>query len=65
MREARVRLAAFLDRREKLAFLQLDAVEGRLCMIGGDEVVLVVVAERDANVGLIRVEMLRAAEALA
>lgn len=46
-------------------FMHLDAESGRLCIIGGDEIVLVVVAEPDANVGLIRVEMLRAAEALA
>ncbi|MEX2178713.1 MAG: roadblock/LC7 domain-containing protein [Gemmatimonadaceae bacterium] len=46
-------------------FMQLEAESGRLCLIGGDELVLVVVAERDANVGMIRVEMLRSAEALA
>jgi predicted regulator of Ras-like GTPase activity (Roadblock/LC7/MglB family) len=46
-------------------FMHMDAESGRLCIIGGDEIVLVVVAEPDANVGLIRVEMLRAAEALA
>jgi predicted regulator of Ras-like GTPase activity (Roadblock/LC7/MglB family) len=46
-------------------FMHLEADAGRLCVLGGDEVVLVVVAERGANVGLIRVEMLRAAEALA
>jgi len=46
-------------------FMQLEAETGRLCAIGGEEIVLVVVADRSANVGLIRVEMLRAAEALA
>jgi predicted regulator of Ras-like GTPase activity (Roadblock/LC7/MglB family) len=46
-------------------FMQLEAEQGRLCLLGGDQVVLVVVALRDANVGLIRVEMLRAAESLA
>lgn len=46
-------------------FMQLEAENGRLCLLGGDEVVLVVVALPDANVGLIRVEMLRAAESLA
>lgn len=45
-------------------FLQLEAENGRLCMLGGDDVILVVVTQRDANVGLVRVEMLRAAEAL-
>lgn len=46
-------------------FMQLEAEQGRLCLLGGDQVVLVVVAQRDANVGLIRMEMLRAAESLA
>lgn len=46
-------------------FMQLEAESGRLCVIGGDDIVLVVVADRSANVGLIRVEMLRAAESLA
>lgn len=46
-------------------FMQLEAEQGRLCLIGGAEVVLVVVALRDANVGLIRMEMLKAAESLA
>ena len=46
-------------------FMQLEAEAGRLCVIGGDEIILVVVAEHAANVGLIRVEMLRAAESLA
>lgn len=46
-------------------FMQLEAETGRLCLLGGDELVIVVVAERDANVGLIRVEMLRAAGSLA
>lgn len=46
-------------------FMQLEAETGRLCVIGGDDIVLVVVADRTANVGLIRVEMLRAAGTLA
>jgi predicted regulator of Ras-like GTPase activity (Roadblock/LC7/MglB family) len=46
-------------------FMQLEAESGRLCMLGGDELVLVVVAARESNIGLIRVEMLRAAETLA
>jgi predicted regulator of Ras-like GTPase activity (Roadblock/LC7/MglB family) len=46
-------------------FLQLEAEQGRLCMLGGEEVILVVVTQREANVGLVRVEMLRAAESLA
>jgi len=68
-------LAASLYRKARLSataagfgatgFLQLEAERGRLCMIGGDEIVLVVVAEPDANVGLIRLEMLRCAGELA
>jgi predicted regulator of Ras-like GTPase activity (Roadblock/LC7/MglB family) len=46
-------------------FMQLDADSGRLCLLGGETLVLVVVAERDANVGLIRMEMRRAAQAFA
>jgi predicted regulator of Ras-like GTPase activity (Roadblock/LC7/MglB family) len=46
-------------------FMQLEAESGRLCIIGGDEVVLVAVADPEANVGLIRMEMLRAAETIA
>ena len=46
-------------------FMQLEADAGRLCILGGDTIVLVVVAESDANVGLIRMEMRRAAQALA
>ena len=46
-------------------FLQLEAEDGRLCMLGGEYVILVVVTQHDVNVGLVRVEMLRAAESLA
>lgn len=46
-------------------FMQLESEAGRLCMLGGDDVLLVIVADRDANVGLIRLAMLRAAEAIA
>jgi predicted regulator of Ras-like GTPase activity (Roadblock/LC7/MglB family) len=45
-------------------FMQLEAETGRVCVIGGTDVVLIVVAEPDANVGLIRVEMLRATKVL-
>lgn len=45
-------------------FMQLEADDGRLCILGGTELILAVVAERDVNVGLIRVEMRRAAEQL-
>ena len=46
-------------------FMHLEAEGGRLCLLGGDTLLLVVVAERDANIGLIRMEMRRAAEQLA
>ncbi|MEK7402036.1 MAG: roadblock/LC7 domain-containing protein [Gemmatimonadota bacterium] len=45
-------------------FMQLEADHGRLCILGGTELILVVVAERDGNVGLIRLDMRRAAEQL-
>jgi predicted regulator of Ras-like GTPase activity (Roadblock/LC7/MglB family) len=45
-------------------FMQLEADAGRLCILGGIELILVVVADPGANVGLIRVEMRRATEAL-
>jgi predicted regulator of Ras-like GTPase activity (Roadblock/LC7/MglB family) len=64
-------LAASLYRRARLAvgaaglgssgFLQLDAEEGRICAagIGDGDLVLVALAETRANIGLIRMEMLR------
>ena len=42
------------------AFLQLEAENGRVCAAGRDDLVIVTVAESRANVGLIRVEMLKA-----
>jgi predicted regulator of Ras-like GTPase activity (Roadblock/LC7/MglB family) len=68
-------LAASLYRKARLSaeaaglgavgFLQMDAERGRVCAVGRGDLVLVVVAARDANVGLIRVEMLRGLEQLA
>ena len=68
-------LAASLYRKARLSanaaglgtvgFMQLEAENGRLCAVGRNGLVLVAVARRDANVGLIRVELLRAAEGLA
>ena len=46
-------------------FMQLEAENGRICALGGEEILLVVVAEPTANVGLIRVELMHSAEALA
>jgi predicted regulator of Ras-like GTPase activity (Roadblock/LC7/MglB family) len=43
-----------------VSFMQLEAPRGRLCAVGGGELVLVVVAEPAVNVGLVRVELLRA-----
>lgn len=40
-------------------FMQLEAEGGRLCLLGGQTLLLVVVAEPTANVGLIRMEMRR------
>lgn len=45
-------------------FLELSAEQGRVCAVGGTELVLVAVCEARVNVGLLRVELLRAAETL-
>ena len=47
-----------------VSFLQLDAERGRVCAAGRGDLVLVVVADPAANVGLIRVELLKALEHL-
>lgn len=67
-------LAASLFRRARIAsqaagygratFLQLEAAEGRVCITGANDLVLIAVAEPKANVGLIRVELLKGAAAL-
>jgi|SRR5436190_1330843 len=68
-------LAASLYRKARLsagaawlgavAFLQLDAEQGRICVAGGrGDLIIVVVAEPAANVGLIRVELLKAVDQL-
>jgi predicted regulator of Ras-like GTPase activity (Roadblock/LC7/MglB family) len=44
-------------------FFELHADGGRVCAAGRNELVLVVVAEPRVNVGLVRVELLRALEA--
>lgn len=68
-------LAASLYRKARLSakaaglgavsFLQLEAPNGRLCAVGAGELVLVVVAASAVNVGLVRVELLRAVVELA
>ena len=61
----KARLSAAAARLGSVAFLQLDAERGRICAAGGrGDLVLVVVADPSANVGLIRVELLRALESL-
>jgi predicted regulator of Ras-like GTPase activity (Roadblock/LC7/MglB family) len=61
----KARLSAAAARLGEVAFLQLDAERGRICAVGGqNDLVLMVVAEPAANVGLIRVELLKALEML-
>jgi len=61
----KARLSAAAARLGDVAFLQLDAEHGRICAVGGkQDLVLMVVAEPAANVGLIRVELLKALESL-
>ena len=67
-------LAASLHRTARLAccaagcgtvtFLRLDAERGGICAAGRDDLVLVTISEARANIGLLRVEMMRAARAL-
>jgi len=46
-------------------FFELDADGGRMCAAGRNDLVIVVLAEPRVNVGLLRVEMLKALEAFA
>lgn len=67
-------LAASLHRKARLSsdaaglgavsFLQLEATGGRICAAGRDGLVLVVIAAPGANVGLVRVELLKAVREL-
>jgi predicted regulator of Ras-like GTPase activity (Roadblock/LC7/MglB family) len=67
-------LAASLYRKSRLAsraaglgaavFMQLEAARGRVCAAGKGDLVLIVVTEPTANVGMIRVELLKAAGTL-
>lgn len=47
-----------------MSFLELTAEQGRVCSAAGQELALVVVCESRVNVGMLRVELLRAAEQL-
>ena len=59
----KARLSADAARLGAVAFLQLDAERGRICAVGGrSDLVIVVVAESAAKVGMIRVELLKALE---
>lgn len=61
----KARLAARAAGLGRAAFMQLEAERGRVFAVAGrDDLLLVVVADPGANVGLIRVEMLKGAEAL-
>ncbi|HSJ05662.1 MAG TPA: roadblock/LC7 domain-containing protein [Longimicrobiales bacterium] len=48
-----------------LTTLQLEADDGHVVVTGAGDLVLVTVADRDAQVGMVRLEALRAAETLA
>ena len=60
----KARLSARAARLGEASYLQLEAPGGRVCAAGRDDLLLVTVAESRANVGLIRVEMLKALGAL-
>lgn len=60
----KARLAARAAGFGESGFFQLEAELGRVCAVGRSDLVLVAVAEPRANVGLIRVEMLKAVEIL-
>jgi len=48
-----------------VGYLELVAAHGRLCMAGRDDLVIVVITDARATVGLLRTAVLRAAEGLA
>jgi predicted regulator of Ras-like GTPase activity (Roadblock/LC7/MglB family) len=60
-RKARMSAAAGLG---GVTFLRLRAVEGHVCAAGKNDMVLVIIADARANIGLIRMEMLKALERL-
>lgn len=55
----RARLAARAAGYGEATFLQLEASQGRMCAVGRSDLVLVAVTEPGANVGLVRMEMLK------
>lgn len=60
----KARLSARAAGMGAVSFMQLEAPAGRLCAVGGGDLVLVVVAETTVNVGLVRVELLKAVAGL-
>lgn len=58
------RLAAAEGGLGDTTFLRLDAEQGHLCLAGRGELLVVVLSDRRANVGLIRSALLRAMEGL-
>ena len=60
----KARLSARAAGMGAVSFMQLEAPQGRLCAVGGGQLVLVVVAETSVNVGLIRVELLKSVDRL-
>ena len=61
----KARLSAAAAGLGRVSFLQLEAPAGRLCASSVGDLVLVVIAAAAANVGMVRVELLRAARQLA
>jgi predicted regulator of Ras-like GTPase activity (Roadblock/LC7/MglB family) len=63
----KARLSARAAGMGAVSFMQLEAPKGRICAVGGGSgtLVLIVVAQATVNVGLIRVEMLKAIATLA
>ena len=57
----KARLSARAAGMGAVSFMQLEAPNGRICAAGSGELVLIVVADPVVNVGLVRVELLRAA----
>ena len=60
----KARLSAGAARLGTATFMQLEAERGRICAAGHNDLVLVVVADPAANIGMIRVEMIKAAGSL-
>lgn len=56
----KARLSADAAGMGAVSFMQLEAPNGRLCAVGAGELVLVAFAATAVNVGLVRVELLRA-----